>query len=340
MKRFLRILPLVLVVLLLASCDLQAMGDDILGTMPPESQALPAITEELIVPEVVDPNLEPVEEEQPAEPPPPTAVPIPELGEKQVIPDGGFSFRKLAGYDLKINRESVEMFNPDSTLILSLYGVRNYYGNEAHEQIINEFLDTLVNRGVANFSKSAPFGVTIGGVQGTAFGLTGTMYGAPIEGLAFVVMPDPTRFLYGMAASNIKKDPDLWKKEGNLAFSTLVSSIQFLNGGNYGSNACPVSGDTTYGYWKDNPVRLGGGEAQAEAREQAYLNALSGPNGEKVNYTRLGSSVYNGAVISEYTVSFEGITAPVTLYLDVSNYADPIAPYGFTCWMTIPLSAP
>ena len=46
--------------------------------------------------------------------------------------------------------------------------------------------------------------------------------------------------------------------------------------------------DKTYGYTEDNPIKVGGG-MEGPLNEQRFLNALAGPNGEKVTYKRQGS---------------------------------------------------
>ena len=46
-----------------------------------------------------------------------------------------------------------------------------------------------------------------------------------------------------------------------------------------------VSTDSTYGRSNENPVQTGGGPTG----EESFLNALAGPNGERIKYKRLGS---------------------------------------------------
>ena len=51
-----------------------------------------------------------------------------------------------------------------------------------------------------------------------------------------------------------------------------------------------ISTDKSYGFTEKNPVRVGGvDKLEGPLNERRFLNALAGPNGEKVSYYRLGS---------------------------------------------------
>lgn len=91
--------------------------------------------------------------------------------------------------------------------------------------------------------------------------------------------------------------------------------------------------DTTYGLIPENPVRVGGGPSG----ERAYLEALRGPRGEPVVSRRLGSccefETPNGfggmGMLDLYEVTYEGLDAPVRLYLDMYDEDEVHAPPGF-----------
>ena len=53
---------------------------------------------------------------------------------------------------------------------------------------------------------------------------------------------------------------------------------------------CPVADNDSYGYTRDQPVQVGGGAAYVAARERRYLDNLRGPEGQPLQYKRLGSS--------------------------------------------------
>jgi hypothetical protein len=91
--------------------------------------------------------------------------------------------------------------------------------------------------------------------------------------------------------------------------------------------------DPTYGLIPENPVRVGGGPSG----ERAYLEALRGPQGEPVVSRRLGSccefETPNGfggmGMLDLYEVTYEGLDAPVRLYLDMYDEEEVHAPSGF-----------
>jgi hypothetical protein len=97
---------------------------------------------------------------------------------------------------------------------------------------------------------------------------------------------------------------------------------------------CPVSDDPSYGLTMEKPVRVGGGAMYVAARERRYLDALRGPAGEPLTYTRSGSGGPPGlrGPIDIYRVTWTGLETPVTLYLDAYHFDDaPKAPKGLTC---------
>ena len=97
---------------------------------------------------------------------------------------------------------------------------------------------------------------------------------------------------------------------------------------------CPVSDDSAYGLTMEKPIRVGGGAMYVAARERRYLDALRGPAGETITYTRSGSGGPPGlrGPIDIYRISWTGLETPVTLYLDAYHFDDaPKAPRGLTC---------
>ena len=95
-----------------------------------------------------------------------------------------------------------------------------------------------------------------------------------------------------------------------------------------------ISTDSTYGLTPENPVESGGGPSG----ERAYLDALAGPNGEKIKYYREGSCCpvksENGmmgmAMLDNYSVSYSGLKKPVSIYINMYDKGVLKAPVGFT----------
>lgn len=94
----------------------------------------------------------------------------------------------------------------------------------------------------------------------------------------------------------------------------------------------------SYGYTEKNPVKVGG-MASGASNELAFLNALRGPNGEKVRYERLGSCcsfktknalIGKTGLLDRYELRYPGIEQPVILYINAYDYEDPQCPQGFS----------
>ena len=100
-----------------------------------------------------------------------------------------------------------------------------------------------------------------------------------------------------------------------------------------------ISTDETYGFSEKNPIEVGGvDKTEGPLNERRFLNALAGPNGEKVSYYRLGSCCpvesENGfmgmAMLDNYRVTWKGATDTVSIYINMYDYGELKAPVGFT----------
>jgi len=222
-------------------------------------------------------------------------------------------------------------------MLISLYGHPAIAGGETPEALLLGFLDELREGGAGDFENGPPYPITVDGAEGVAVDLSGTMFDMPIKGQALVVMPSEHQLLYGIAIGNVEDGDEIWLKTQQV-LAALLDSVEFIPSGPFEGSLCPVSSDKTYGYSKDNPIRVGGGAFEGPARERAYLDALSGPNGEPVEYERSRSVNHNDTILDEYIIHYGDNIA--ILYLDEYSYEDPKAPQGLACWTTIPLSEP
>jgi hypothetical protein len=96
------------------------------------------------------------------------------------------------------------------------------------------------------------------------------------------------------------------------------------------------SQDKKYGYTKSNPIKVGGG-SEGPKNERRFLNALAGPNGERIHYVRLGSccpfKTKNsewGGMLDMYEVTIEGSEEKVILYINMYDSDVLMVPVGFT----------
>lgn len=99
-----------------------------------------------------------------------------------------------------------------------------------------------------------------------------------------------------------------------------------------------ISNDKTYGLTPENPVEVGGvKDSEGPLNERRYLNALTGPNGEKISYFRAGSccpvNSENGfmgkAMLDNYRVSWENSKDTVSIFINMYDSGKLKAPYGF-----------
>ena len=101
-----------------------------------------------------------------------------------------------------------------------------------------------------------------------------------------------------------------------------------------------MSDDRSYGYSKSNPIKVGGIKEQSGPRnERRFLNALLGPNGEKVSYFRAGSCcpfktrnglIDNTGMLDRYRVSWVGAKDTVDIYINMYDAGELKVPVGFT----------
>lgn len=100
-----------------------------------------------------------------------------------------------------------------------------------------------------------------------------------------------------------------------------------------------VSDDATYGYSAKNAIKVGaGGAASGPASERMFLNALRGPGGEKISYSRRGSccgvesshAPLGVAMLDLYEIKYKGLDKPILLYLNMYDPGVLQAPKGFT----------
>ena len=96
--------------------------------------------------------------------------------------------------------------------------------------------------------------------------------------------------------------------------------------------------DKTYGLSSNNPVEVGGVKnSEGPKNERRYLNALAGPNGEKIAYNRVVSCCpiesKNGmmgmVLLDLYSVSWEGSKDTVSIYINMYDSGHLKAPFGF-----------
>lgn len=257
-----------------------------------------------------------------------TSTPEPGLpmGERKNVLLGGFTLRIPKGYDFQIDERQAFVAEADGTLVISFVGVDAI---APADEIVDRFLDELAGGGDGRFEKSPSEPVLVGGRIGTAYNLSGSLFGSPVKGKTFIVPIPPNRFLYALGFSNISRNQDQWENHGAEVFEAIVNSIEIVE--TLSAGTCPISADETYGYTKENAIRVGDGGSflDGPARERAFLDNLRGPNGEPISYERAGSLNFEDTILDAYVI--DGLPSPATLYLDMYEFEELSAPVGFTC---------
>lgn len=99
------------------------------------------------------------------------------------------------------------------------------------------------------------------------------------------------------------------------------------------------SKDKKYGYHKDYPINVFFGTTQnLNINQERFLNALAGPKGEKITYTKLESccpfpakrSEMGAGLLDVYQIKWEGQKIPLTLYLNIYEKGLLMVPLGMS----------
>lgn len=96
--------------------------------------------------------------------------------------------------------------------------------------------------------------------------------------------------------------------------------------------------DSKYGYNQDYPINLGFENEKFSPKNIPYFfNALTGPNGEKIQYERVDSccpfptkkSVMGAGTLEIYQVIIEGSDKKILLYINIYEKGKVLCPKGF-----------
>jgi hypothetical protein len=99
------------------------------------------------------------------------------------------------------------------------------------------------------------------------------------------------------------------------------------------------SKDRKYGYDKDYPINIFYESTRNETiNQQRFLNALAGPKGEKITYTKLESccpfptktSAMGAGLLDVYELKWEGQKSPIILYLNIYEKGVLMVPFGLS----------
>jgi hypothetical protein len=99
------------------------------------------------------------------------------------------------------------------------------------------------------------------------------------------------------------------------------------------------SKDKKYGYEKEYPINVFYRNTKDESiNQQRFLNALAGPKGEKISFTKLESCCpfptkntdLGAGFLDVYELKWEGQNKPILLYLNIYEKGVLMVPVGLT----------
>lgn len=115
---------------------------------------------------------------------------------------------------------------------------------------------------------------------------------------------------------------------------TRTKDVVLLNDNTY--LITETTSDKTYGYSPSNGVKVG---ELSPKNERRFLNGLLGPNGEELQYYRVGSCcsfktpnamVGNVGMMDHYKVYWEGVKDTLSIYINMYDKGDLKIPVGLT----------
>jgi len=155
----------------------------------------------------------------------PTPTPLVKLGERHELPEAGFSFRVPIGYTSQIDERQAFISNLEGTFVISFAGVES---TSSEEEIVDAYVEALAKRSEGKVEKTPSDPVTVSGIEGKAFDLTGSLFGSPLKGRTFVIPISSGHFFYALAISNVSQEEQAWEEQGAKVFEAVIESIEFM----------------------------------------------------------------------------------------------------------------
>ncbi len=150
-----------------------------------------------------------------------TATAVKAVVETIVVEEGGFSFQTSSAFMVFVERNQASIVSSDNEvrLILStgLVGTR-----ASSQEFLDRFLENLTTK-ISEITMSAPYTVTIDGLEGQAIDITGEFQGEVVAGRVAVAAPEESQVFvaYGLAPTG------RWEDEGVALFDAAISTVSF-----------------------------------------------------------------------------------------------------------------
>ncbi len=156
--------------------------------------------------------------------PPPTPTSSVELDNPVTVQNGGFSFRPVRGYQVEIENDAAYINSPNLRTLAFMAGTYDASESEDLQQLSQDFLDEI-RSDMPDLVVSAPWTLSVGGVEGQATDLSGTLSGTETVGRLVVAVPYSHQFFVAVCLTN---GADEWEREGRQAFEAMLGSVTFF----------------------------------------------------------------------------------------------------------------
>lgn len=301
--------------------------------------------EESITPAVEQPSASPT--------PSPSAVPVvnTNLAGRILNYKGGFSFRTPILTSVEMNEGQASLWEQFNLVQIVLQG--KTFDNPAGippEDLLPGVLEKFA-KNLSDFQAGEPYPVEVNGLPGLAVDYTAENRNDPLIGRIYSVAVTPNQSFLAIAFVPRIEDKNIWEEHVADTMEGVIRSVQFFDPA-AAPQTCSISTDETYGLTQENPIKIGTGittesnpdeipadPITTEGRIQLFFDTLRGSGGQKIRFDYLDSVEVNGKTLDKFEVSYTG-QIPLVLYLDLSEFSEPLAPVGFSCSGPFPLGAP
>ncbi|MEZ0395958.1 MAG: hypothetical protein ABWK53_05980 [Anaerolineales bacterium] len=167
----------------------------------------------------------PIPTATPTPTPLPTPTPSINLGTRITIPQGGFSFRPVIGYEVEAESDTVYITSPDQHVITMFAGTYDTSASNDLNQVSQDFLDVL-RSDMPDMITNPSWNIFVGGTQALATDLSGTLNGAETRGRIVVAIPYDNQYFFAICLTN---GASYWESEGRAAFEAMLGSVTFFS---------------------------------------------------------------------------------------------------------------
>lgn len=251
---------------------------------------------------------------------------------RQIVPQAYFSFRPLEDYELTLGENAARLVHEDYEILIMVEGFDyGLFTSEKMEALLDDLLGYYNKDGQADFAfQGDAQDLLVDGIAGVQKTFAGKSNSVQYQGSLIVFGLDKHRFVVITTLANDTFGQYPAVKISAKDTLALAETLQFLSPETI-KRGCVIASDPTYGFSKDNPIRVGGGDFDGPPRERVFLDNLTGKDGKPVEYVRTGSVNYNGTILDEYLLTVPGKGLPLTLFIDEYSFDDLYAPVGLTC---------